>query len=274
MGHGGITSFGHAAFFGLGAYACALLLHKAAMPFALAVFAAPLAAAAGAALVGWFVLRSQGVYAAMLTLAFAQILWSTATQWIALTGGDNGILGVWPPDWLSGKATYFVFALLVTLASLWLLRRAALAPFGYALRAARDAPARAAASGIDAMRVQWLAFCAGGLFAGFAGALNAFHKGSVFPNVTSIAQSLDALVMVLLGGLLTLSGPVVGAAAYHALAVELTRATDHWRLLLGSAIVLLVVVFPQGIAGFLRQRLERDATSVPQAAAAAPEALR
>jgi branched-chain amino acid transport system permease protein len=274
MGHGGITSFGHAAFFGLGAYACALLLHKAAMPFALAVFAAPLAAAAGAALVGWFVLRSQGVYAAMLTLAFAQILWSTATQWIALTGGDNGILGVWPPDWLSGKATYFVFALLVTLASLWLLRRAALAPFGYALRAARDAPARAAASGIDAMRVQWLAFCAGGLFAGLAGALNAFHKGSVFPNVTSIAQSLDALVMVLLGGLLTLSGPVVGAAAYHALAVELTRATDHWRLLLGSAIVLLVVVFPQGIAGFLRQRLERDATSVPQAAAAAPEALR
>ena len=80
----------------------------------------------------------------------------------------------------------------------------------------------------------------------------------MFPNVTSIAQSLDALVMVLLGGLLTLSGPVVGAAAYHALAVELTRATGHWRLLLGAAIVLLVVVFPQGIAGFLRERLERD----------------
>ena len=229
---------------------------------ALAFVAAPLAAAAGAALVGWFVLRSQGVYAAMLTLAFAQILWSTATQWIALTGGDNGILGVWPPAWLSGKAAYFVFALLVTVASLWLLRRAALAPFGYALRATRDAPARAAASGIEAMRVQWLAFCAGGLFAGLAGALNAFHKGSVFPNVTSIAQSLDALVMVLLGGLLTLSGPVVGAAAYHGLAVELTRATEHWRLLLGAAIVLLVVVFPQGIAGFLRQRLERGANAV------------
>jgi branched-chain amino acid transport system permease protein len=196
----------------------------------------------------------------MLTLAFAQILWSLATQWIAFTGGDNGILGLWDtavPRWLATREAYYLLTLGLAVVSVWLLRRAAMAPFGVALRAVRDARARAEASGIDAQRVQWLAFGAGGLFAGLAGVLNAHHKGSVFPNALSIAQSLDALIMVLLGGLQTLIGPVVGAAAYHALAVELTRATDHWRLVLGLAIVLLVVLFPQGIAGFVRSRLER-----------------
>jgi branched-chain amino acid transport system permease protein len=260
MGLGGITSFGHAAFFGLGAYAAGLGVKYFETPLLANLVLGPLLALAGALVSGWFVLRAQGVYAAMLTLAFAQILWSIATQWISFTGGDNGILGIWDtavPRWLATPATYYLLTLALATLSVWLLRRAALAPFGYALRAVRDARTRAEASGIDAQRVQWLAFAAGGLVAGLAGVLNAHHKGSVFPNSLSIAQSLDALVMVLLGGLQTLSGPVVGAVAYHALAVELTRATDHWRLVLGLAIVLLVVLFPQGIAGFLRQRLER-----------------
>jgi branched-chain amino acid transport system permease protein len=259
MGLGGITSFGHAAYFGAGAYAAALLAKHLDAPFAFGLVAGPLAALAVALLAGWFVLRAQGVYAAMLTLAVAQILWSGATQWIGFTGGDNGILGLWErlPAALTGRAAYFLLTLALAVASLALLRRAAQAPFGVALRAVRDARARAEASGIDAQRVQWAAFAAGGLVAGLAGVLNAYQKGSVFPNSLSIAQSLDALVMVLIGGLQTLAGPIVGAAAYHGLAVELTRATDHWRLVLGTAIVLLVVAFPQGIAGFLRARFER-----------------
>jgi branched-chain amino acid transport system permease protein len=259
MGLGGITSFGHAAYFGAGAYAAALLARHLEVPFALGLLAGPLAAGAVAVVAGWFVLRAQGVYAAMLTLAVAQILWSGATQWIAFTGGDNGILGLWEtvPAQLTARDTYYLLTLALAVASLLLLRRAAQAPFGMALRAVRDARARAEASGIDAQRVQWAAFAAGGLVAGLAGVLNAYQKGSVFPNSLSIAQSLDALVMVLLGGLQTLAGPMVGAAAYHGLAVELTRATDHWRLVLGTAIVLLVVAFPQGVVGFLRARLER-----------------
>lgn len=260
MGLGGITSFGHAAFFGLGAYGAALGVKYLETPLLANLVLGPLLALAGAIVSGWFVLRASGVYAAMLTLAFAQILWSAATQWIEFTGGDNGILGIWDtamPAWLATREAYFLLTLGLATLSLALLRRAAMAPFGYALRALRDAPARAEASGIGAMRVQWTAFAAGGLFAGLAGVLNAHHKGSVFPNSLSIAQSLDALVMVLLGGLQTLAGPVVGAAAYHTLAVELTRASDHWRLVLGLAIVLLVLLFPQGIAGFLRTRLER-----------------
>lgn len=259
MGLGGITSFGHAAFFGAGAYAAALLAKHLGTSFAVGLVAGPLVALAAAVVCGWFVLRAQGVYAAMLTLAFAQILWSAATQWIDVTGGDNGILGLWNglPAWLGSREAYLWLTLALAALSLWLLRRAAMAPFGVALRAVRDARPRAEASGIDAQRVQWAAFAAGGLVAGLAGVLNAYQKGSVFPNSLSIAQSLDALVMVLLGGLQTLAGPVVGSAAYHALAVELTRATDHWRLVLGSAIVLLVVLFPQGIAGFVRARFER-----------------
>lgn len=256
MSHAGITSFGHAAFFGLGAYGAALAAKFGALPFAANLLLGPLLAGVTALVAGWFVLRAQGVYAAMLTLALAQILWSVATQWVELTGGDNGILGLWPPPVVAGKSAYYMLTLLLAAASLWLARRAAVSPFGFALRALRDAPARAEASGLDGGRLPWAAFAAGGLFAGLAGVLNAYQKGSVFPNALAISQSLDALVMVLAGGLQTLAGPIVGAVAYHALAVELTRGTEHWRLLLGTAIVVLAIAFPQGIAGFVRQRFE------------------
>jgi len=259
MSHGGITSFGHAAFFGLGAYGAALALKFTGTAMAINLVLGPLLAGAAALAAGWFVLRAQGVYAAMLTLAFAQILWSVATQWIEVTGGDNGILGVWPPALLAGRTAYYWLTLLLAVTSLYLARRSALSPFGFALRAARDAPSRAEASGIDTGRILWAAFAAGGLFAGLAGVLNAYQKGSVFPNALAISQSLDALVMVLAGGLQTLAGPIVGAIAYHGLAVELTRATEHWRLVLGLAIVVLAIAFPQGIAGFARARFEPGA---------------
>jgi branched-chain amino acid transport system permease protein len=258
MGLGGIVSFGHAAFFGLGAYAAALAIELLDAPFALALLGGPVAAAATALLVGVVVLRSAGVYAAMLTLAFAQILWSTAIQWVDVTGGDNGVLGLWSslPTALASELGYYWLTLAVTAAALLALRRAAVAPFGFSLRATRDSALRAEALGIDVQRVRWLAFSAGALFAGLAGALHALQKGAVFPTSLSIPVSVDALVMVLLGGLQTLSGPLVGAVAYHSLSTELVRATDHWRLVLGLAIVALVVLFPGGIVGFLRLRLE------------------
>jgi len=258
MGLGGIVSFGHAAFFGLGAYAVALAIRHVDAPFALALVGGPIAAAVAALLVGVVVLRSAGVYAAMLTLAFAQILWSTAIQWVDVTGGDNGVLGLWSslPGALAGGLGFYWFTLAVVALSLLALRRAAVAPFGFSLRASRDSALRAEALGIDVARVRWLAFAAGAAFAGLAGALHALQKGAVFPTALSIPVSVDALVMVLLGGLQTLSGPLVGALAYHGLSTELVRATDHWRLVLGLAIVALVVLFPGGIVGFLRRRYE------------------
>ena len=250
LGIGGLVSFGHAAWFGVGAYACALLLTGLAVPMAGGLVAAPLVAAAVALVVGWFCTRLSGIYLAMLTLAFAQILWSLAFQ-STWTGGDNGILGVWPSAWAGSPARFYYLTLALCVASLLVLWRAVFAPFGYALRAARDSALRAEATGIDVRRQQWLAFALAGAFAGLAGALHAFHKGSVFPNVLSIPQSIDALVMVLLGGIDTLSGSVAGAAAYHFLQTEIMRSTEYWRGVLGSVILLLVLVFPHGIVGSL-----------------------
>jgi len=255
MGHGGLVSFGHAAFFGLGAYAAALVTKTFDGAFVAALVAAPLAAALAALAAGFFVLRAQGVYASMLTLAFAQILWSVAVQWVEVTGGDNGLLGIWPPT--ASRLGYYAICLVVVGLSLLALRRAALAPFGFALRATRDAPLRAEALGIDVRRVRTWAFVVGGLFGGLAGALQAFQKGAVFPNALSLPVSVDALVMVLLGGLQTLSGPAVGAVVYHGLATELTLHVGYWRLALGIAIVLLVIAFPQGLVGFVRERAAR-----------------
>jgi branched-chain amino acid transport system permease protein len=113
-----------------------------------------------------------------------------------------------------------------------------------------------------------MAFTLAGAFAGLAGALHAYHKGSVFPTVLSIPQSIDALVMVLLGGLQTLTGPVVGAAVYHFLQAEIMRATDYWRVILGAVILLLVIAFPEGIVGFLRRYAPRIASRVARGSAA------
>jgi branched-chain amino acid transport system permease protein len=255
MGPGGMVSFGHAAYLGLGAYAAGLLLRKAGWPMEVALVAAPLAGVAGAALFGWFCVRLSGVYLAMLTLAFAQIVWSIAYEWDGVTGGSNGIVGVWPSAWLSSRPVFYWLALAACAASAWMLRRALFSPFGHALRAGRDSPLRAGAIGIDVQRVQWIAFAAAGAFAGLAGGLFAFSKGSISPDSTlAVSRSVDALVMVLLGGVQTLAGPFAGAAAYTWLQDTIARNTDYWRAILGVAILAIVLVVPQGIAGALRAR--------------------
>jgi branched-chain amino acid transport system permease protein len=254
MGPGGMISFGHAAYFGLGAYGAGLLVKHFAAGMLPGLTAAPLLAGAGALLFGWFCVRLSGVYLAMLTLAFAQITWSVAFQWQAVTGGDNGILGVWPDGWASPRWVFYYLSLAGCAGGILMLRRIIFSPFGFALRAGRDSPLRADAVGIDVRRVQWLAFALAGTFAGLAGGLYAYAKGSVFPILMAIPRSVDALVMVLLGGVQTLSGPIVGAAVFHALNTEMVRHTEYWRLLLGVSIILLVLIFPMGIAGAFRRR--------------------
>ncbi|MBI1205905.1 MAG: ABC transporter permease [Azospirillum sp.] len=246
---GGMVSFGHAAFFGLGAYGAALAVTglDAAMLPALAL--APLAAGLGAALVGALCVRLGGVYLAMLTLAFAQILWSIVFQWSSVTGGDNGLLGIWPEPWASGRAAYYWLTLVLCAGAMLGLRRLVAAPFGYALRASRDSALRAAAVGLPVDRLRWLAFALAGALAGLAGGLQAFAKGSVFPALLAVPTSVDGLVMVLLGGLEALSGPLVGAAVFHGLETEAMRGTGHWRLLLGAVILAMVLVCPSGLSG-------------------------
>jgi branched-chain amino acid transport system permease protein len=257
MGPAGMHSFGHAAYFGLGAYAAALLMIRLKLPMELALVVAPLVAGVGALIVGWFSVRLTGVYLAMLTLAFAQIVWSVTFQWDEFTGGSNGLTGVWPAAWLSSKSAYYALVLVAVVLGAWALRRIVFSPFGYAMRAGRDSPLRADAIGIDVKRVQWMAFVIAALFAGLAGALYAFSKGSISPDSMGVGKSVDGLVMVLLGGVQTLAGPWVGAITFTWLQDSIARNTEYWRALLGGVILLLVLAFPMGLAGWMGQRYQR-----------------
>ncbi|HUQ76814.1 MAG TPA: ABC transporter permease [Burkholderiales bacterium] len=257
MGPGGLVSFGHAAYFGLGAYGAALLLLRFHLPMEASLALAPLFALAGALVFGWFCVRLSGVYLAMLTLAFAQIAWSVAFQWDKVTGGSNGLIGVWPASWLATKTAYYYLALLICGVSVALLWKMLDAPFGYAMRAGRDSPLRADAIGIDVRRTQWLAFVVAGTFAGVAGAVYAFSKGSISPETLSVPRSVDALVMVLLGGVQTLTGPAWGAALFTWLEDSLSRDFAYWRAAIGGVILVLVLAFPRGAAGYVRERWSR-----------------
>jgi branched-chain amino acid transport system permease protein len=201
-----------------------------------------------------------GIYLAMLTLAFAQILWSVAVQWDTVTGGSNGITGVWPPDWLAGRTHYYLLVLVVVSVALTALVAIAVTPFGYALRGSRDSELRAAALGIDvrSRRIKGLVIAGG--FAGVAGGLFAFSKGGIAPDALSIPRSVDALVMMLLGGQNATFGPLLGATAFTWLQDVLARFTEYWRAGVGIAILLIVSAFPSGIGGALatwRPRLRR-----------------
>jgi branched-chain amino acid transport system permease protein len=254
MGTGGMVSFGHAAYFGVGAYGAALAMKLLGWPMPLAFLAAPVLAGAAALIFGFFCVRLSSIYFAMLTLAFAQIVYAIVHQSYEVTGGDNGLLGVWPPRWLATPVRYYYWALgasLAGIALLWVVERS---PFGLVLRAARDHARRAEAVGINLRAHQLVAFVVAGFFAGLAGAVFVFLKGSVFPVYVDAPMSVQPLVMVLLGGVGAFGGPAVGAVIYKLLDTVITRYTEYWQAVLGGVLILLVTVFPRGVLGMLDRR--------------------
>jgi branched-chain amino acid transport system permease protein len=178
-------------------------------------------------------------------------------QWEELTGGSNGVIGVWPPAPFDKRGFFFLLTLVLAVAGVMLLRRFLFSPFGYAMRAGRDSELRAEAIGIAVKRVHWLAFAIAGTVCGVAGGLFAFAKGSISPETIHVGRSIDGLVMVLLGGLETLTGPIVGATVFVTLQDTIIRQTEYWRALLGGIILLLVLVFPGGIVGGLSRIVAR-----------------
>jgi branched-chain amino acid transport system permease protein len=249
-----MVSFGHAAPFGLGAYGAALLVHWAKAPMPLALIAAPVAAALGSLVIGFFCVRLSSIYFAMLTLAFAQIAYAIVHQWYDVTGGDNGLLGIWPSPSLAGPVRYYYVALVAGGIGIAALATIGRAPFGLTLRAARDHARRAEAVGIDVRRQQWRAFVVAGFFAGLAGGMFVFLKGSVFPESLAVPMSVEPLVMVLLGGVHSFAGAPLGAALYKVLDTVLTRYTEYWSLVLGAILVVLVLAFPRGLLGVVGAR--------------------
>jgi len=257
MGPGGMHSFGHAAYFGLGAYIAALLVRYLGISMELVLILAPLLTGIAALIFGWFSVRLSGVYLAMLTLAFAQIAWAVIFQWDSLTGGSNGLTGVWPSQLFKDKIAYFYLTLALVTFVILAIWRILFSSFGFALRAGRDSDMRAEAIGIDVKKIQLIAFIIAGICAGLGGVLFAFSKGSISPEVIHIGRSIDGLVMVLLGGINALTGPIVGAVTFTWLHDVIARSTDYWRASLGLIILFLVLLFPRGISGSLNTFFNR-----------------
>ena len=256
-GGGGLMSFGQAAFFGIGVYAPALLHKYFGVGMVTGLLAAPLAAGIAAVVVGWFAVRLAGIYFAMLTLAFAQIIWSVVFQWFEFTNGELGILNLWPDAWARDRRVYYFLTLAVCVGGVLALRHVVFSPFGHTLRAGRDSELRAEATGINVRRHKWIAFCIAGTFGGLAGGLMAYLKGSAFPSYLDIATSFDVFVMALLGGLQSLNGPIIGAGIYRLLKTFLQTYVYHWNMIVGAILILLAIFMPRGVSGLVSDLRKR-----------------
>jgi branched-chain amino acid transport system permease protein len=268
FGYTGLLSFGQATFFGVGAYALALLMKKAGLSFALAfVLSVPITALT-AGVVGFFCSRATDFFFSILTLAFGQLLFVVASKWYTLTAGDDGIQSVLPPTALGSATRYYYFSLaVVTLstAALWWIVRS---PFGYTLQSIRDNPQRSEAIGIDLRWYRWMAFVVSGVFAGVAGALFTTFNWAVAPTELEWTKSAEPVVMTLLGGPHLFGGPIVGAAIFTFFQFYLGKHTLFWALSMGVVILFVVRLMPGGVGGYLWQRVvaARDASGQGHAA--------
>ena len=257
LGYGGMLSFGHAAFFGVGGYTAAILLKKAGLPpglaFALVPFAALLISALVALVIGIFSVRRSGIYFAMLTFAFQMLLYTIALKATSVTGGDDGLTGLKPPGLLAQPIYYYYFALAFVAGAIYVLYRLVSSPFGFTLRALRANARRVQYVGVNVRAHQLAAFVASGAFAGLAGSLFALSTGNVFPGWLDWTASATPIVMAVLGGVHTFLGPALGAAVYVVLEVMISGKTEYWPLAMGVIIVALVLAMPEGLSGFRRK---------------------
>lgn len=268
LGYTGLVSFGHAAYFGIGAYTCGILMKRLGVPFLLAFPAAGLLAALFALVFGFFCVRLTKIYFAMLTLAFAQIVWAICFKWNAVTGGEQGMPEIPYPDlaWmehaplLGGLRTsehFYLLTVVLVAACLWILRRIVGSPFGRILTTIRENPERAEFIGVNVRRYELIAFVIAGAFAGLAGGLFGIFNRGLFPDFVYWTKSAEVLIMTILGGMGHFYGPVVGALVLVVLNQQITSYTEYWPFVLGGILMGLLFGFPGGIVGALHAFLAR-----------------
>jgi branched-chain amino acid transport system permease protein len=262
LGTTGLVSFGHVAYFGVGAYVCGILMKTYEVPFVLAFPAAGLGAAVFALVSGYFCVRLSKLYFAMLTLAFSQIVWAIAYKWNEVTGGDQGLPEIPYPDldWMSAVPglgdlrigdRFYLLTLVLVAVSLAILRQITRSPFGRMLTAIRDNPERAAFIGLNVRAYQLAAFIVAGAFAGLAGALYGLFSRGVFADYVFWSKSAEVIIMTILGGMDYFWGPPVGALALVWLNQQITAYTEYWPFVLGMILLVLLFVFPGGLVGGL-----------------------
>jgi branched-chain amino acid transport system permease protein len=264
LGYTGMASLGHAAYFGVAAYATGLLALKLGWNVWLALPAGVILAAITAFALGFLVLRTRGSYFLMITLALSQVLWGIAFGWRSLTGGDDGLPDVPRPNpglpWsMSDNTPFYYFVLFFVVIGTLLLARVVSSPFGHALRGIRESETRMMALGYNVWRYKLVAFVLGATFAGLAGCLYVYYNRFVSPDYLHVARSAEVLLMVILGGAGTLIGPAVGAALIVLLENTISTFTERWLMILGFVYVLVALFTPGGVIGLIASFRKRRA---------------
>lgn len=289
LGITGLPSFGHGAFFGIGAYAFGLLQQHVSANLWLDLFGAVGVAAALGALVGACVAHKRGIYFALLTIAFGQVFWFVAVKWHAVTGGEDGLQNIVRPAvsfaWLGvgsvslrSNQALFYFCFAVFAISVVVLWRLVHSPLGRVLAAIRQNEVRAAFVGHHVWLYKWLAFSIASAFAGLAGAMFALAQQSAYPNVMNLHSSGFVVMMVLIGGgLVSFWGPVIGALFFILARDVLGAVTETWLLWYGLLFMAVVLWKPEGIAGLwqeaMQKRAARRSAGVPPPKFAGPASL-
>ena len=262
LGFTGVLSFGHAAYFGLGAYGAGLTLKYLALSTPLALIGGILLGGVCGALLGLLIVRRRGVYFAMVTIAFGQVFYYIAFQWSSVTGGDDGLRGFarQPIDFgfakldiLTSANTFYYFVLFCFALAVGTMGFILRSPFGRTMIAIRENERRARFLGIPIERHIWIAFSLSCFFMGFAGALYALVNNFADPRGLHYSQSGDFVMMAVMGGMRSFWGPLLGAAVFVVLQDYLSSVTVNWMSFVGLLFVLVVLFFPRGLLGFFQR---------------------
>jgi branched-chain amino acid transport system permease protein len=260
VGYGGMVSFGHAMFFGGGAYAFGLLMQKGGASIPVAILGAVVFCALLGLVVGAICVRLKEIYFSFLTLAFQMLIHSIIITWSSLTGGDQGLMGGIPRIWgsinLADTQTLYWFSCIIGVLCLFSMRYILQSPFGYTLRMVRDNADRAKFLGIDVWRVRLYAFILASCFAGVGGIIMALFVSGAYPEFSYWTMSGEAVFMILMGGLHIFIGPVVGAGLLLVFNDIITRTTEYHGLALGVIVLIFALGFKRGIADFVVQLFE------------------
>lgn len=257
LSYSGMVSFGHAVYFGLGAYGLALTIDRFDWPIWAGILAGPVLSAMAGLVYGFLSVQLTFIYAGMITLACAEVTFGIAHQWFEFTGGESGITGFIPARLGMGPATFgFVVLCVVTLGVLFLYR-VVHSPLGVIIRSVGQNPARAAAMGHSRKTVQLIAFTISGFVAGIAGTLFGLFHANVFPDYVGVLYTIDGLVMVLLGGLYSFSAGIYGAVVYQLFEELVSHYFELWQLAIGVLLLIIILVSPEGIKGLVDRMLAK-----------------
>ncbi len=274
IGYGGMVSFGHGLFYGLGAYSFALLLQKGGTSVPAAFALTVLVGGTVAAVIGAICIRLKEIYFSFLTLAFQMLLYSLIIAWTPLTGGDQGLTGGVPrPSFLGIRLDdpqhLYLFCCVVLVVSLFVMRHIVESPFGYTLRMVRDNPGRVGFLGIQAWRIRLLAFVVAGIFGSIGGMLMSLYVSSAYPDFAYWTISGEGVFMILLGGIGVFLGPLVGATLLLLLSDTVTRLTEYFGLVLGVVILCFALGMRKGLLGFALDVWAKRGGAEPAASRAA-----